>query len=380
MRTGKADLASVGARAWDRMGVTSFRPLVAPFAIDGLEHERRVLEDPGAARALEGVRPLGLVGVALLPGPLRRPLGVTQALLAPDDYAGATFGLRFGRVAQSSLEALGAMPAGYRIGSLAGLDGAELDLTTIVRNGYDLPGSQLTANLVLWARPETVVISRRAYERLPQVQRDVLRRAGRAAVATVAARLAREEKESLAVLCGRGALSLVEASAEDVAALRAAVRPVYAELRRDARARALLARIEALRSSGGSQSDTLRCGAQPTAASALEGTWEATVSRAAMRAAGASAAEAATYGGHGTLELRDGRWTFRTGRSTVTGTYAVGGGIVRLTMRTCTANPCEPGKTTGYAWSVYRDTLSLVRSPNRPFWPVLVAALRHRAG
>ena len=83
-------------------------------SIDSLELERRVLESTAAARALEGVRPLGLVGVALLPGPLRRPLGLTRPLRGPDDYAGTTFGLRFGRVAQSSIEALGATPAGYR--------------------------------------------------------------------------------------------------------------------------------------------------------------------------------------------------------------------------------------------------------------------------
>jgi TRAP-type C4-dicarboxylate transport system substrate-binding protein len=37
VRTGKADLASVGARFWDTTGVTSFRGLVAPFLFDSLE-------------------------------------------------------------------------------------------------------------------------------------------------------------------------------------------------------------------------------------------------------------------------------------------------------------------------------------------------------
>ena len=69
------------------------------------------------------------------------------------------------------------------------------------------------------------------------------------------------------------------------------------------------------------------------------------MTRAAMVANGASAAEAATYHGPGTLELGDGRWTFRTDRATVTGTYAVTGDALRLTMRTCTANPCTPGRT-----------------------------------
>ena len=116
VRDGEADLASVGARAWDRMGVTSLQALVAPFLIDSLESQRRVLESPITGRMLTGLEPLGLVGLAVLPGPLRRPLGLTRPLVGPRDYAGATIGVRYGRVAQDTLKALGATPKGYRIG------------------------------------------------------------------------------------------------------------------------------------------------------------------------------------------------------------------------------------------------------------------------
>ena len=146
----------------------------------------------------------------------------------------------------------------------------------------------------------------------------MLLRAGREAIAPVAARLAREQRESLRALCGRGALSLVEASPDDVAGLRAAVLPVYDALRRDPTSRALLGRIEEL-DSGGQRSETLRCATPPSAPSVLEGVWGSTASPAAMRAAGATVAETATYGGRSTLELRGGRWTFRTDRATVTG-------------------------------------------------------------
>ena len=97
------------------------------------------------------------------------------------------------------------------------------------------------------------------------------------------------------------------------------------------------------------------------------------MTREELRAAGAAPAEAARYAGSGTLELDDARWVFRGDRTTVTGTYVVDGDVVRLTMRTCTANPCSPGMTTEYTWSVYRDTLSLARLPGRSFWPAIVA-------
>ena len=75
VRAGKAELALVGARVWDTMGATSFRALVAPFLVDSLALEQRVLAGPLAARMLAGLDRAGVVGLAILPGPLRRQLG-----------------------------------------------------------------------------------------------------------------------------------------------------------------------------------------------------------------------------------------------------------------------------------------------------------------
>ena len=99
-----------------------------------------------------------------------------------------------------------------------------------------------------------------------------------------------------------------------------------------------------------------------------------------MLAAGATPVEAATFGGDGTLELLGGRWTFRNDRTIVTGTYVVNGDAIRLTMRTCTANPCSPGVSTDYSWSRYRDTLTFAGRPGADAWPRLVAAPAQRIG
>ena len=378
VRAGDADLVSVGARAWDRMGVTSFQALVAPFLVDSRELQQVVLESPLVERMLEGVEPLDLVGLAVLPGMLRRPFGLTRPLLGPQDYTGAAIGLRYGAVARGSIEALGARPKGYRIGSLAGLDGAELDLWTIARNRYDVPGAELTSNVVLWARPETIVIRRAAFDRLGPTQREILRRTGRETLAPMTARLEKEQEEALQATCARGRLSLATASASDLAALRRAVQPVYDELERDGQTREFIAEIRKLRR--GIEGESVHCAASQRNVSKLEGAWESNVTRAAMVANGASAAEAATYHGPGTLELREGRWTFRGDRTTVTGTYAVAGNALRLTMLTCTANPCTPGAYTDYVWSRYRDALTLTRRSGQAAWPRLVAKPSRRVG
>jgi TRAP-type C4-dicarboxylate transport system substrate-binding protein len=378
VRAGKAELASVGARAWDRMGVTSFQGVVAPFLVDSLELQQRVLAGGRPARMLESVEPLGLVGVALLPGVLRRPLGVSRELVGPEDYAGTRFGIRLGRVAEATAKALRARPRPYRIGALGAADGAELDVATIVNNGYDKGARALTANVVLWARPETIVISRRAFLRLGPAQREVLRRAGREAAAPVRARIEREQREALAGLCQRGALRLASASPSELAALRAAVRPVYRELERDPGTRKLIAEIRRIKR--GIASEPLRCRAAVIAAAAIEGRWSATATREQLLAAGAEPKEVGPGQRTATLELDRGRWVARLEPNrSWTGTYAITGERTRFILRTCSHNPCDPGATAVHEWSVYRDTLSLKPFGRSQLWQ-LTAAPWTRAG
>jgi TRAP-type C4-dicarboxylate transport system substrate-binding protein len=355
VRTGRADLASVGARVWDRMGVTSFQGLLAPLLVDSLELEQRVLESPRGRRALDGVEPLGLVGLAVLPGPLRRPFGLARPLLGPADYRGATVGIRYGSVAERTLAALGATPKGYRIGALGRVDAAELDVGTIENNRYDVPGAAVTANVALWPRPETIVISRAAFTRLPPAQRAVLRRAGREAVAPVRARVEREQREALAELCGRGTLTLARASATDVARLRAAVRPVVAALARDGATRRLVAETQRLGRSV--PADELRCEGAAAGARGLGGRW-------------------AARGDVATLELRGGQWRARAPGRSWSGTYLLEGSRLRLVLERCSHNPCDPGAATVLRWSLFRDTLSLTPVSGRPPWPTAVSAWR----
>ena len=194
------------------------------------------------------------------------------------------------------------------------------------------------------------------------------------------ARLEQEQEAALAGICARHPDVIATASATELAALRSAVQPVYDELERDAQTREFIGEIRKLRRGEAAEGESLLCPARRGVASELEGVWQSSVTRAAMVANGASAAEAARYHGPGTLEFKRGRWIFRGERATVTGTYVDTGDDLRLTMLTCTANPCSPGATTGYGWSVYRDALSLTRRPGLPSWPRLVAKPSRRVG
>jgi hypothetical protein len=349
------------------MGVSTFRALVAPFVVDSLELEEQVLESPSVARMLQGIGRAGVVGLAVLPGPLRRPLGLSRPMLGPGDYRGARIAIRYGNVARATFAALGATTAGYHVGALpARADGAELDLNTIAENGFDGHATSLTTNVVLWPRPQTIFANAATFARLTPTQRQILRRAGRAALAPEIARVVKDEGAALTAICGRGAVALDNASAAQVAALRRAVQPVYAELNKDPLTKSLLAEIAELRD--GRPGDTVRCGSatsRVSASSELEGRWNVAASREELLAAGAPAAEAERQSGSVTLELREGRWVARQSHSGFIwrGDYAVQGNLLRLTVASCRgpASVCFNGTTAEYRWSVYRDRLSLRR-------------------
>ena len=102
---GKADLGVVGSRAWDSAGVNSFRALSAPLLITSYALQDRVLRSPMTGQMLQGLRPLGLAGIGVLPGPLRKPLGMARPLLRPSDYAGLRIGIQQSRVADATMRA-----------------------------------------------------------------------------------------------------------------------------------------------------------------------------------------------------------------------------------------------------------------------------------
>ena len=80
---GKADLGWVGSRAWDDVGVSSFNALHAPLLVDSYVLQGEVLESGVPGEMLKALEPLRLVGLGVLPGPLRKLLGVEQRLSAP---------------------------------------------------------------------------------------------------------------------------------------------------------------------------------------------------------------------------------------------------------------------------------------------------------
>ena len=241
VRHDKAQLGIVGARVWDTIGVDSFQALVAPFLVDSLQLESRALQTPFAPQALAAVRRAGVVGVALLPGRMRRPLGVHRQLVSVRDYDGARIAIRPSRVAALTFRALAARPAGYIPGDMSAFDGAEIDPGTVSSEGYDSYSREMTANVVLWPKPWTIIMNRKAFDGLTRSNQQILLTAGRDALSGEGAQVLHDTRAAVLSLCA-GRLSFVMATAAERTALRSAVQPVYTRIERSLFTRRWIAR------------------------------------------------------------------------------------------------------------------------------------------
>ena len=251
VRSGRVDLAWVGARVFDRVGVTSFQPLLAPFLVDSYPLEQRVFADPLIGRMLPQVSKVGVTGLAVLPGPMRRMLGVRHPFLRLSDFAGSVVGMQDSQQTAEALRLLGATPRPVPAeASLDGLDGYEQQLAAIAGNRNLHAARYVTANIDLWPRPLVIVANDRMLKGLTALQRSALQGAGRAVISRAMLAAAGEDTTAMSTLCD-SPLRVVSATPAELRALRAAVQPIFRRLASQPSQRAALARITSLKAAVG---------------------------------------------------------------------------------------------------------------------------------
>jgi TRAP-type C4-dicarboxylate transport system substrate-binding protein len=364
VRGGKAQLGIIDARVWDTFGVKAFQGMLAPLLVDSLELERQVLASPLATQMLENVERAGVVGIALLPGPLRQPFGISHPLLGPDDYRGTTMGMRPSSLVRAALRVLGAGAKVYVPGVLSGLDGTDSNPKAIDYNSWE---GALTTNVVLWPKPYTIFMNRDAFDALTSEQQEILRDAGREAISPELDETVHDSSESLTAACARGTLTLVSASAAELAALREAVRPVYEELESDPDTKELIADITEMRSGQpAAASAPPRCrGARAKGnAAALEGRWKLTFTRADLIAVGVprKLANGVPEKINMIAEFANGRYAADFGGGFgVRGRYTVRGDVMSLVLDPPVPAGAIAGNVYRLRWNVYRDTLTFSR-------------------
>jgi TRAP-type C4-dicarboxylate transport system substrate-binding protein len=380
VRAGRIDIAKIAARSWDEVGVQSFRALVAPMLVDSYALEQQVLTSDLPAQMIKEVGKQDVVGLAVLPGLLRKPLGISRVLRSPQDFVGARIGIRPGEVSRQTFAALGGEAVTYAPGDPAAvsrLDGAELDVDVIAGNAYDRKSRALTANVDLWPRAVTLVMNQRSFDRLTARQQQALLSASPAAVAPTVKAFAQLDAQTTQVLCQRG-LKLVTATDSDLRALRNALRPVYATLEQDAQTKRAIAEIQSLKSGLGTAGapSASECGTSSAAStsqsSPIDGTYHSTVTRAQLLSDPKFEPGEDNPSNYGqfTLTIRGGRFEWRGSADGIPegGTASVRGDHVTLQP---TFPPSALGQTWVYRWSRYRGVVSFTKVTPGPTFLVV---------
>jgi TRAP-type C4-dicarboxylate transport system substrate-binding protein len=376
VQAGKAELGITASRAFDTVGIDSFQALQAPFLIDSYPLEQKVLDSGIPAQMLAGLKPHGLVGLAVLPGPLRRPLSFGRPLLAAADYKGARIAIRPSRLTADIFRALGAIPVtqargskrGERTTGLTGIDGDAVQIDA----GFAVPGTILTGNVVFEPRPNVIFMNQRAYNALRPGQRALLMRAG--AQARTAGIFQGNDTASAADLCRRGTV-IASASPADLAGLRAAVRPVYRLMDADPATKAYISQITAMKQASGGAPGTLTCPRQAVPANqittkptALDGTWQVAYTQNELIAAGdcCSTPPEGNWGQF-TLKFSHGHWwQWLTGGDPAAepnnvllyGTYVLTGNEIIFYRHDHDYTGSDTEVWGPYLWSDYRDMLT----------------------
>ena len=336
----------IPARAWDTEGVTSLRALQAPFLIDSEELMARVVTSELAGEMLAGLDRAGVVGLALLPEELRHPFGFGRTLRSLGDFAGQTVRAPRSELTFSALRLLGATPedlvgaafsARVADGSVAGADSGFALASGLPRAAI------ATANVTLYPKVSALVVDRDAWVKLTDEQRATLRDAARRTLARILERSV-PEAELARRYCARGG-RVVLAEQADLAAMTAAVQPLYADLERDAGTKALIAGIRELEgglpATAGSPPSECRPPAPAAVAQGdegarvLDGVWRVEIEYEEGIEAGLPPDVAAQELGVQTIRLASGRydwrWRARDGEQRCPGTYEVAGDLVVFT-------------------------------------------------
>jgi TRAP-type C4-dicarboxylate transport system substrate-binding protein len=249
LASGEVDLGWPSARSFANGGIHGFGAVEAPMTITSYAAMKALVTAPVADKFLARLDGTGIAGLGLAVGTLRRPFATTAPLLGPSDWTGVPFRAFNSPVQSEAIQALGGSPVnlgGEWIDAIhAGtLRGAEFDVAQYQWNGFGSDAPFVTANVVLWPKVFVLSINRKRFESLTEQQRAWVHAAAQAA--TKASVDATYDETTMAKdLCSRG-VRFVEASDDQVRALRAKLAPVIARLAADAVDGPLLADVQAI--------------------------------------------------------------------------------------------------------------------------------------
>jgi TRAP-type C4-dicarboxylate transport system substrate-binding protein len=208
MRAGKAGFSYEPAHDWAAVGVAGFEALDAPFLITSVAASQRLAHTALVGTLLGGLKPLGMVGLGLIPNEPRHILSARPL------FSAAAFDRVRLRIVDNSqtaalVTALGAVPVQGDSAAQAGtslisgsITGLETSPTFILSNSYNAEAPYLTS-YALVSRFDVISATRAEWAGLTATQQAALRQASTDTLAH-SVQVAGMEAKDLTQLCQAG--------------------------------------------------------------------------------------------------------------------------------------------------------------------------------
>jgi TRAP-type C4-dicarboxylate transport system substrate-binding protein len=204
----KWDLAWVGGRTLDSVGVPSAGALQVPFLIDNYATQRKVLLGPIGRRLTRDMSKAGVTGLALIPDHLSYFATPIDSL---DDLAGKrmrAFGRSRSQIA--AFRAMGATPVplnGTTPTATAQMKKHHLfgiESNPLIWSEFAYPGSTYTLGAPIWPRTAALFAAPERFARLPDATQQLLRNAAARAAREADQALVADDTRAVAQICQLG--------------------------------------------------------------------------------------------------------------------------------------------------------------------------------
>jgi TRAP-type C4-dicarboxylate transport system substrate-binding protein len=234
LKGGSVDMGSVSASIWDTNGVNSFQALQMPFLITNYKLEKAVLDSPLQAQMLAGTSAIGLHGLAIHEGGLRKPLSTGSCITTVQGFQGQKMRVPPAKLLTDSIRALGAVPTPLALSEvyLALKNGT----VTSMEANYGLIYTQkfyevskcVTGNVNLWPFPTVLSINDKVWTGLSTEEQGWINSSAAKLGDESIAIVSNPASPLVANLCAAG-LKIGKATPDALTAMRNQVNSVYTQ-------------------------------------------------------------------------------------------------------------------------------------------------------
>jgi len=254
IKGGVVSMGSVSAAVWSTEGVTSFQALQMPFLVSNYKLEGAVLASSIQQQMLAGTQALGLHGLAIHEGGLRKPVSAGACLTNLAAFNGVKIRSVQSSLLTDSLAALGASPQALPLSEVylalknGTVNALEANLGLVYTNKYYEVAKCITGNVNFWPFPTVLSINNKTWNGLTAQEQGWITSAANKLPAESLAIVANPASPLVANICATG-MKFATATPEALAALKAAEAPVYTKYTADPTTGRFVSQIQAIKAS-----------------------------------------------------------------------------------------------------------------------------------